>query len=703
MKISILLPFKENYSPLYAGAVSLFVNESTSISKFKKNITIYGNTNFKSNFSNYYNLKINDNKFSSKNYSYVKNFTKLNSVKNSDLIEIHNRPSYLKYILEEEINTNFAMYFHNDPLNIRGSQSIKERLFILKKCSYIIFISDWLRKQFLKGINSNKYIHKIKIIPHSAKKNKINFNNKKNYLIFVGKLNSSKGYDIFGDAVIKILNKYKKWSAIIIGDEPRERIIFNHERFLLKGFKTHSEVIKYYKIAKISVTCSRWEEPLGRAGIEASANGCLPIVSNRGGLSETVTNGIILNKLSPDYLYKILEGFIKNEKKLLSSQKKTHNNFYLTHEYINSKIDEYRKKLDLKINLNKSEYNRLKILHITNFNQRHFGRLHYNTGKRINNGFTRLGHNVLSISDRDITFFSKSFRDPSGSKSLERHIISNSNFFKPDIVVLGHADKVSLETLQYLKGKNKNIKILQWFLDPLSKKGPDHKKNKDRILNNIDLIDSTFLTTSPQDLEFDIKNSSFIPNPCDLSFETLKNYQNDCFYDIFFAMSHGVHRGVLKKGKIDEREKFIKKIESKTPNLKYDLYGINDNQPIWGDEFINVISNSKMGINLSRGKPVKYYSSDRIVQLIGNGLLTFIHKDTHYQDFFSNKEMIFYNSENDLIEKLNKYSKDDKSRKLIAKNGRNKYHKYFNSTIVAKYMLNKTLDIKDKQKYIWDK
>ena len=34
--------------------------------------------------------------------------------------------------------------------------------------------------------------------------------------------------------------------------------------------------------------------------------------------------------------------------------------------------------------------------------ERHNGRLHYNTGKRINNGLIRLGHNVLNISDRDI-------------------------------------------------------------------------------------------------------------------------------------------------------------------------------------------------------------------------------------------------------------------------------------------------------------
>ena len=43
-----------------------------------------------------------------------------------------------------------------------------------------------------------------------------------------------------------------------------------------------------------------------------------------------------------------------------------------------------------------------KIIHITNFNYRFNGRLHYNTGRRLNNGLIRLNHNVLTISDRDI-------------------------------------------------------------------------------------------------------------------------------------------------------------------------------------------------------------------------------------------------------------------------------------------------------------
>ena len=36
---------------------------------------------------------------------------------------------------------------------------------------------------------------------------------------------------------------------------------------------------------------------------------------------------------------------------------------------------------------NSFSVSRLKILHITNFNERFDGRLHYNTSKRLNNGF----------------------------------------------------------------------------------------------------------------------------------------------------------------------------------------------------------------------------------------------------------------------------------------------------------------------------
>ena len=193
----------------------------------------------------------------------------------------------------------------------------------------------------------------------------------------------------------------------------------------------------------------------------------------------------------------------------------------------------------------------------------------------------------------------------------------------------------------------------------------------------------------------------FIPNPADQSFETLNNFKYECKNDVFFALSHGVHRGSLKSRTYDNREKFISKLISRSSNIKFDIYGLNKIQPIWADRYFKTIANSKMGLNLSRGTPIKYYSSDRITQITGNGLVTLIDEKTGYRDFFNDNEMVFYSSISDLIEKISKISRDDKLRKYIGKNGKIKYLKYFNSNLVAEFIINKTLDLSNKKKYLW--
>ena len=127
--------------------------------------------------------------------------------------------------------------------------------------------------------------------------------------------------------------------------------------------------------------------------------------------------------------------------------------------------------------------------------------MHYNTGRRLNNGFIRSGHNVLTISDRDVINKNKRLIDPNGNKSLQKTIIESFNNFKPDAIILGHADAVSVNTLDYLKSKNNKLKISQWFLDPLGRFGPDHNKNRQRILDKNHLMDATFLTTDPNALD----------------------------------------------------------------------------------------------------------------------------------------------------------------------------------------------------------
>ncbi|MEK9894787.1 MAG: glycosyltransferase, partial [Pelagibacteraceae bacterium] len=421
------------------------------------------------------------------------------------------------------------------------------------------------------------------------------------------------------------------------------------------------------------------------------------------GLPETSSSAIKLKNLSSKEIFNEINKLINNKDLLLKKQKENYKDFRFNHQYISDLIDSIRNEFSIVKNVIITKKNILKIMHITNFNERFNGRLHYNTGRRINNGFIKLGHNILSISDRDILHNNKSINDLNGYKSLQNKILDCYENFKPNLIVLGHADRVSTLTLQHLKEFDKNLKITQWFLDPLSKYGPDHINNTKRILDKKQFLDTTFLTTDPKSLSINIPNSYFIPNPCDESFEILENYKKDCSFDVFFAMSHGVHRGQLKKGKSDDREIFINKLINKNKNIRFDVYGMNNVQPIWGDQFIKKISNCYMGLNLSRGKPIKYYSSDRIAQLIGNGLLTFIDNKTYLSDFFSKDEIVFYKDLDDLSYRINKYKIDKKMGKKIAKNGKKKYFKYFNSTIVADYIINKTFNTKSKINYIWDK
>ncbi len=706
MKISILLPFKENFSPSYAGAVSLFINDTLKLSKYKNNTIVFGNTEYKDKFkSKYINIPLSKNFFQSQNKKYVKEFIKIEKKRDSDLIELHNRPIYLTYLIEELKNKTFLLYFHNDPLTMSGSKSISERIFLLRNCFKIIFNSNWSKRRFLYGmkgdfVNSEKLV----VINQSARKKKINLNNKKKIITFVGKLNKSKGYDLFGKAIIKILNKYKDWSSYVIGDEPRDQLEFNHKNLIKLGFKRHEVVLNTYKKTSIAVVCSRWEEPFGRTSLEAASNGCAVIISDRGGLPETITNGVILKKLDYLNIYKEIESLILNEKKRKNLQNLSLKNFFLSHKYVSKLIDDIRDQKNINniyfLNKNKKT---LRILHVTNFNERHDGRLFFNTGRRINNGFIRLGNSVLEFSDRDISKNYKTYSDLTGGKSLNEKLRKTCYNYKPDLLVLGHADLVSPKMLGELKDEYPYLKIAQWFLDPLNKNGPDYQKNRRRILDKSDFVDANFITTSPDVLNFLPKNvqNFYIPNPSDPSFETLNNFSNNCTNDVFFALSHGVHRGILKSRTYDDREKFITKLINISKDIKFDIFGLNKVQPIWADQYFKTISNSKMGLNLSRGTPIKYYSSDRLTQITGNGLVTLIDEKTGYRDFFNDKEMVFYSNLSDLSEKIARISKDEKLRKSIGKNGKLKYLKYFNSNLVAEFIINKTLNLNSNTKYVW--
>ena len=350
MKISVLLPYKENFSSNYAGAVSLFVKDTVINSKFFKSTYVFGNMEYKKPFlKNYINVDLNKNFLQSSSKNYVKKFLEKEKEINSDIIEIHNRPNYIRYFKNTQ-NKKIMLYFHNDPLSMSGSITVKDRLYLLNNIDKILFNSRWSQKRFFINIENDELLkQKTSVCFQSTSKVPVNFKKKKKIISFIGKLNSAKGYDLFGKAIIKILDKYPNWRSIVVGDEPREKILFSHKNLKVKGYTRHDNVLNSLKEISISVICSRWEEPFGRTSLEAASRGSAVIISNRGGLPETSKSAIILKKLSSKDIFLEIEKLIKNPKRLISLQKNNYKNFVFNHNFISNLIDNVRGEF---INLN---------------------------------------------------------------------------------------------------------------------------------------------------------------------------------------------------------------------------------------------------------------------------------------------------------------------------------------------------------------
>ena len=694
IKIATVLPYKENYTFSKAQAAAIWVCDFFKHSEFKNTNFVFGNTKGKDYLTkNYINININNlkSKLSSSTNEYCKNFIEKAKDSNFDIIEIHNRPLVFNY-LKKKIVSKFIIYFHNDPISMNGSRSPKERLQLLNEVDKIIFVSKWVQTRFFNNLD-NKLINKTEIIyPSIHREKKIYKKDKK--ITFVGKLNESKGYDIYKHAVIKILDEFNNWKAFSIGDESRERPKINHKNHKELGFLKHKKVLQFLNKSEIVVVPSRWEEPFGRTALESASRACATIISRKGGLPETTDHCIILKKLNSTELYKELKKLIIDEKFLRKIQK---NSFKHVKHLIkdNSKlIDQIRKNTFQKFNLNFIK-NKLRIINIYNTGQKLNHRLYnISLGKKFTNGFIRNGHDVLEISDRDFVRQNRTFSLTNTETKFQQYLIETFKNYNPDFLFFGHTKNISVDTIDQFRVLNKSLTISQWNEDPIMPSLDYSKTNIKNISNYANLVDHNFITTDPSIFKkqnTNIKNLHFFFVPVDQNIECFDVYKLNPSRDIFYAMSHGVNRATLKKGKTDSRINFLNTLIKKIDNINYDFYGFENKEPIWGNNFYKALVSSKMGLNLSRGLPTKYYSSNRIASLMGNGLLTFIDRKTQMNDFFTNNEIIFYDNISDLSEKIKFYKKNKKSRIKIARNGKKKYFKLFNELKTTKYIIDKSL------------
>ena len=685
--IAILLPYKEKYNLDKAGAASIWVKDYLSISKLKNQTLIFGNLDKKDKplTKNFVNIDLTKT-YIRKNIQYTKHLYDYHLKNKFNIIEIHNRPESLLYLIKKKISAKLIFMFHNNPQDMRSSKSINDRIFIAENTDQIYFVSRWVKDKFFEGLPFN-HRNNCEILYPAIKPLK-KFPKKDNLIIFSGKLNSSKGFDLYGKAVIKILDKYKSWNAIAIGNEPREKFNFNHKNFKILDWVKHDDILDYYKKASISIVPSRWLEPFGRTAMESAAYGCATITTRNGGLPETFNNELFLEKINDIELYKLIEKLIKNNIYRKRIQKKNFSNVINNINEKVSKLDEFKNHILLpKVFFNKKA--KLKILHVSTFDERSDHRLfNISISQKLSKGFIRNDHDVINFSYRNYL-----------SKNILRHrneIINNKvinicNHYRPDLLVLGHNNflyKNNLEKIKY----NFKSKIALWYEDALGHKGegPNWRQNLTLIENNNHYIDNYFVTTHPDEIKTIIskKKMNFLPIPVDENIENLEIYNSRNRYkDLFFALSHGVNFGDLKKRKTDEREIVINNLMKKFPKINYNFLGIANEKPKWNYDFFDELLKTKMALNLSRGKPLKYTSSNRIAALIGNGIYTFIDKKTNFKDFFNENEVGSYKDLDDLGSKIEKLKSKPNLINKYGKAGRDKYFKLFNTKKISKEII----------------
>ncbi len=689
-EIAILLPYKENFTESNAGAASIWVKDYLNKSSLKSRSTVYGylSDNLKPLLKNFKNLKL-GNSFVKKNISYTDKLYKEYQKYNFKIIEIHNRPESLLYLIKKKVKSKLIFIYHNNPQDLRSSSSINERIFIAENTDQIYFVSNWVKNKFFEGLPYNHRNNCDILYPAISPIKK--FPKKEKLIIFTGKLNSSKGFDTYGKSVIKILDKFTDWKALAIGNEPREKFNFKHDRFKILDWVTHAKILNYYKKSSISVVPSRWQEPFGRTAMESAAFGCATITSKRGGLPETFDNTLFINKINHHELSYIIEKLIKNQSLRKSIQKKNWKN-------VIHNISDHVKKIDnlkyfflsAKINYNRGV--NLKVLHISTFDERSDHRLfNISIANKISKGLIRNNHDVINFSYRN--YLSKNFLTKN-NKIINNKVNNIVQNYRPNLIVLGHNNILENNTLSEIRSKY-NSKIILWYEDALGYRGegPNWRKNLNLIEKNSELIDQYYLTTHPDEIttSIDRKKLNYLPIPVDPNIENLRiyNYKNR-YKDLFFALSHGVNFGKLKKGKSDERESFINQLMIKYPNIKYNILGISNELPKWNYNFYNELIKCKMSLNLSRGKPLKYTSSNRIAALIGNGIFTFIDEKTKFMHYFNENEVGFYKNLDDLGNKIEYMLSKPKKINEYGKNGRLKYFKIFNNKIITKKIIEKT-------------
>ena len=336
----------------------------------------------------------------------------------------------------------------------------------------------------------------------------------------------------------------------------------------------------------------------------------------------------------------------------------------------------------------------MRILQVGYAQTRRWGKARVSTEHKLHSGLVRNHHNVLHFSDRDVASFLAPFgwRDL-GKGKANRKLVEVADNFRPDMILLGHCDIIRNETLEEIRKLLPDIRIAYRNVDPLFV-----PHNVDAIIQRIHTVDAIFVTTAGSGLDaFKGQRASihYMPNPTDLAVESLQN--GDCEslpYDLFFCGNSNEH--TTRKDTV-----VALKERCDASNVLFKTFGYFGQPNVWGRDYDEVLAQSKMGLNLNRQEGDFLYSSARLAQLMGNGIVPMIHRDGQMEVLLGQERAVYFSDVDELMKRIVELKADDAQRQSMAREGQRFYREHFCSERVAQYLVERTMGSDFSHDYIW--
>ncbi len=342
----------------------------------------------------------------------------------------------------------------------------------------------------------------------------------------------------------------------------------------------------------------------------------------------------------------------------------------------------------------------MRIIHIANFSLRPKQAFFHNTERKLSNGFTRLGHAVLNVCDRDAVRMLGFGLRSIGAQRLAPHLALLAEELKPDLIVLGHAHAVSNEAVMAMREKAPQAKVAYWNVDAMfSDTVVQHLKSR------LDVCEAIFSTSGGPGLAALARPGKivgYMPNPTDKSVESARAFENPApDFDLFLATNSDGPGVRSHFGQDVDFSAIGEKLRAAEPSFRFRHWVAAREGYLVGGKYQDVLAACRMGWNLNKRNDWTHFSSDRIAQFAGNGVLPLCPDEAKLAEVFGEDGAEYYSSEDDLLERCARLARDDTTLRAKAKRVWELYHARFNETEIARYLIEATFGEFDPARVDW--